>query len=121
MQSLFFDSYALLEIYKGNKNYKKYKEIKVITSYLHLYELYYSLRKNYSEEEIRDFFQFLQSFCVNLKFEWIQKAVEFRLFYKKRDLSYADCLGYIIAKDLGIRFLTGDNQFKDLSNVEFVK
>jgi len=119
--TLFFDSYALLEIYKGNKNYEKYKKVKVITSYLHLYELYYTLRKEYSEEEIKEFFQFLQNFCVDLKFDWIPKAVKFRFFHKKRNLSYADCLGYVIAKDLGIKFLTGDKQFKDLPNVEFVK
>lgn len=119
--ALFFDSYALLEIYKGNKNYEKYKKVKVITSYLHLYELYYSLRKNHNEEEIKDFFQFLQNFCVDLKFDWIPKATKFRFFYKKRDLSYADCLGYVIARELGIKFLTGDEQFKDMSNIEFVK
>lgn len=121
MQSLFFDSYALLETYKGNKNYEKYKQVNVVTSYLHLYELYYNLKKEYEEEEIKDFYQFLQNFCINLEFEWIPEAVEFRFLYKNRDLSYADCLGYVIAKNLGIKFLTGDKQFKDLPNVEFVK
>lgn len=121
MQTLFFDSYALLEIFKGNKNYEKYKKMSVVTSYLHLYELYYNLKKDCNEEEIKDFFQFLQNFCVDLDFDWIPKAVEFRFLYKTRDLSYADCLGYIISKGLGIKFLTGDNQFKDVPNVEFVK
>ena len=118
---MFFDSYALLEIYKGNKSYERYKKVGVVTSYLHLYELYYSLRKEHNNEEIEDFFQVLQNFCINLEFNWIPKAVEFRILNKKKDLSYADCLGYIIARQLRIRFLTGDNQFKDLPDVEFVK
>ena len=45
----------------------------------------------------------------------------FRLLNKKRKLSYVDCLGYILAGMNGAKFLTGDNQFKDLQNVEFVK
>jgi len=121
MQTFFFDSYALIELYRGNKNYEKYKKVNVVTSYFHLYELYYNLIKFNKEEEFIDFFKFIQNFCVILKFEWIPVAVKFRFLHKKRDLSYADCLGYIIAEDLKIKFLTGDEQFKDLPNVEFVK
>ena len=118
---LFFDSYALIEIYKGNKNYEKYKKVKIVTSYAHLYETYYNLRKESGIEEIESFFQHLQKFCISLKFDWIKDATEFRLKNKKADLSYADCLGYIVAKDLKIKFLTGDRQFKNLPNVEFKK
>lgn len=34
-------------------------------------------------------------------------------------LSYADAIGYTLARDLGARFLTGDRAFRRLSNVEF--
>jgi uncharacterized protein len=120
--TFFFDSYALIEIFEKNLNYKKYSNINAVTSYFQVYETYYILIKNnYNFEEIKDFFSFLQNLCVNLNFDWIPKSVEFRRKHKKRDLSYADCLGYIIAKELGIKFLTGDKEFKDLPNVEFVK
>ncbi len=118
----FFDSYALIEIYEKNFNYKKYSKVKVITTYFQVYETYYSLIRNgYSDEEIKSFFDFLQNFCIDLNFCWIPKSVEFRRKYNKRDLSYADCLGYIIAKELGIKFLTGDKEFESLLNVEFVR
>ena len=117
----FFDSYALVEIFKGSKNYEKYKNYKIITSYLHVYELYYSLSREHNEEEFIDFFRFIQRFCINLKFSWIPKASEFKKISSKKNLSYADCIGYIIAKDLGIKFLTGDKEFENLPNVEFVK
>ena len=118
----FFDSYALIEIYEENINYKKYARAKVVTTYFQIYETYYSLVRNgYGDEEIEDFFEFLQNFCISLKFDWIPKSVKFRREFKERDLSYADCLGYVIAKELGIEFLTGDKEFKNLSNVEFVK
>ena len=121
LKTFFFDSYALIEIFEGNRSYEKYKGARVITSYFHIYELNYILRKKYTEEDIEDFLQYLESFCVELDFKWIGEAVAFRRENKKRDLSYADCLGYIIAEDLGVKFLTGDNQFRVLKNVEFVK
>lgn len=120
--TFFFDSYALIEVYQNNKNYKKYASTKIITSYFQVYEVYYGLiRSGCSEEEINDFFEFLQNFCIELNFDWIPKSVQLRREYKKRELSYADCLGYVIAKELGIKFLTGDKEFKDLPNVEFVR
>ena len=120
--TFFFDSYALIEIYEKNMNYEKYAKANVVTSYFQVYEVYYSLIRNgYNEEEIKDFFIFLQNLCIDLKFDWIPKSVEFRKKNKKRDLSYADCLGYTIAKELNIKFLTGDKEFEDLPNVEFVK
>ena len=118
----FFDSYALIEIFEGNPRFERYKDAKIYTSYLQLYETYYCLIRNgYSEEEIRDFFNYLKKFCVNLDFKWIPMSVDFRRKYNKRDLSYADCLGYIIADDMKIKFLTGDKEFEDITNVEFVK
>ncbi len=118
---IFFDSYALVELYEGNINYARFENVKAITSYLNAYETYYILRKKYPERDLEEYFHVLKRICTKLKFEWIKKAVEFRLNNKKRKLSYADCIGYIIAQELGVKFLTGDNQFKDITNVEFVK
>ena len=86
-----------------------------------MYETCFILRKKYSEEEVSEYLSNLQKFCVEMDFSWIEPAVELRHKLKNRDLSYADCLGYVIAEKMGIKFLTGDNQFKDLQNVEFVK
>jgi predicted nucleic acid-binding protein len=36
-------------------------------------------------------------------------------------LSYADCINYSIARKLKIKLLTGDEDFRGLSGVEFVK
>ena len=117
----FFDTYALIEVFKGNENYKPYSKVKVITSYLHLYELYYNLLKEYDEVKIKPFFNRIKGFCINLEFNWIIESCKFRSKHKKNDLSYADCLGYIIAKNKKIKFLTGDKEFENLDNVEFVK
>lgn len=40
---------------------------------------------------------------------------------KRKDLSYADCIGYTYAKRHGMKFLTGDRQFERMQNVEYAK
>ena len=46
--------------------------------------------------------------------------MQFRLSWKDRGVSITDCVGYIMAKKLGIKFLTGDKEFEKLDGVEFV-
>ena len=43
-----------------------------------------------------------------------------KLAKEGRNLSYTDVVGYNIALKRGIRFLTGDRNFKNLENVEWV-
>ena len=40
---------------------------------------------------------------------------------RKKNLSYADCLGYAFALENNRLFLTGDKEFKDMKGVEFVR
>ena len=40
---------------------------------------------------------------------------------EKKALSYADCINYSIAEKMNLKLLTGDEDFRDLKNVEFVK
>jgi predicted nucleic acid-binding protein len=40
---------------------------------------------------------------------------------KEKELSIPDCIGFVIAKRLGAKFLTGDKAFEKKENVEFVK
>ena len=51
----------------------------------------------------------------------IAAAMQFKLAHKAENLSYADCVGYALAAELGIKFLTGDEKFRSKENVEFVK
>ena len=120
-KTFFFDTYALVEIFNGNLGFEQYKTCNVITTYLHLFELFYNLRKIYEKNEVMSFFNKLKETCIDLDFNWIIDASEFRLKNKKYNLSYADCLGYIVSKKLNIKFITGDRQFENMENVEFVK
>jgi len=118
----FFDSYALIEIFQGNLKFEKYKSAKIVTTFFQVYEMYYSLIRNgYSEEDVSDYFNYLKGFCVKLDFDLIPRSVRFRRENYSRGLSYADCLGYVISRKMGIRFLTGDKEFVRMSGVEFVR
>lgn len=119
MRTYFFDTYALVEVFKGNENYKEYASCSVVTTYFHLFELYYNLIRAHDKETVNKFFERLKEFCIELRFEWIIDASELKL--KNKNLSYADCLGYIVAKKLGVKFLTGDKEFENLANVKFMK
>jgi|SRR3989344_1005774 len=116
----FFDSYAFFEIIKANKNYEKYTDSFVATTKLNLFELYNGLLKDMPEiadSELDKYYLFV----VDFDKEIIKEAAKMRVKLNKNNVSMTDCIGYILAKRLDIKFLTGDKEFKDLDNVEFVK
>ncbi|MDO8508491.1 MAG: PIN domain-containing protein [Nanoarchaeota archaeon] len=120
-KSLFFDTYAFVEIIKGNHNYLPYKNAGIITTKLNIFELYHGCLKDKNEELGEEVVQKYFSLIKDFDREVIKEAAKLKFKLNKRNLSMADCIGYCFAKQLGIKFLTGDNQFKDMENVEFVK
>ena len=121
-KKFFFDTYALFEIVHKNPDYSSYiKNIGIITTKLNLMELHYRLLSLYGKEIANIAFERFLSFCIDFLNEDIKDANEFKLLNKKAKLSYIDCLGYMIAKKRNVKFLTGDKEFKDRVNVEFVK
>ncbi|MDD5133690.1 MAG: PIN domain-containing protein [Candidatus Nanoarchaeia archaeon] len=118
----FFDTYALYELIEGNPNYKPYtKNIGIITTKLNLMELHYGLFLKYGKEIADNYYDKLIDYTIQINDNIIKKANEFRVSFKKRKLSYVDCIGYIIARSRNVKFLTGDKEFEDLEGVEFVK
>ena len=122
IKTYFFDTYAFYEIINGNPAYKNYeKEIAIITSKLNLMELHYGMLLLHGKEKADEYYEKFLEFTVEIEDEIIKMANYFRAEYRKRKLSYVDCIGYTIAKLRNIKFLTGDMQFQDLENVQFVK
>lgn len=120
MVKFFLDTFAMMEIIKGNPKYQKYLDSELFTSLMNLYELYYKLLKVSDEKSAEDkFFQF-REFLIHIEDVHIFLASKFRLQNTKLALSYVDCLGYSMAKEKGMKFLTGDRPFKSMENVEFV-
>lgn len=121
IKTFFCDTYALIEIIKGNKNYGIYTDFILITSELNLMELYYSMLKDYGKSLAEKYFSEWEKSAIIIPKLLIQKAMELRYEYNKEKLSYIDCMGYIYALENGIPFLTGDSKFKNKIGVEFVK
>ena len=72
---------------------------------------------------IKSFLTFVNNFVPNIVLDatTIKEAMLFSAKHKRQDLSAADCIGYVMAIKLGLKFLTGDRQFRDMAGVEFVK
>ncbi len=118
--SYFFDSYAIIEILKSSENYRSYINLDFITTKLNIFEVYYRILRD-SQEKADIFLKLYMMHVVDFDEFIIAEACKFRLTNKSRDFSMTDCIGYFVALKTGVKFLTGDAQFKNMKNVEFVK
>ena len=116
----FFDSYAIVEILKRNPAYRKYDEYPAIFTILNKMEICWWALNNHDENlMIAVLNMFSQPALVDD--DTLKDAILLRKKYIKRKLSYVDAIGYTYAQKNNLLFLTGDEQFKDLPGVEFVK
>ncbi len=121
--SYFVDTYAMIEYLSGNKRYLRYFKNDLHTSKLNLMELYFLVLREHGENTADRSYATFRLFETSFDDEDVKEAMKLRLRLKagKNHLSYADALGYHIAKRIGAKFLTGDDAFQRLPNVEFVK
>jgi len=118
---MFFDSYAIIELINGNENYQKYKEINIITNTLHLAEVMYSLLLRTNYNKAIEIINNLDLEIIDISQDIAIESSLFRFKHKNKELSYADCIGYITAIKNNLLFLTGDKEFENMEHVEFVK
>ena len=121
IKTYFCDTYALIEIIKGNKNYDIYTDFILITSELNLMELYYAMFRDYGKILAEKYFNEWKISAIRIPIHLIQTAMELKYLHKKEKLSYIDCMGYAYAMENGVLFLTGDSKFRNKEGVEFVK
>lgn len=121
MVKYFFDSYAIIEIIKGNPNYAKYASEPVTTSLFNLIEVYWNVLNEGTETKANETYDKFRDSVVEINDETLKKAVKFRKQNKKKNLSYTDCIGYVYAIENNLIFLTGDKEFKETEKVEYIK
>ena len=125
MARYYADTYALVEILRGSSAYERYAGEELVTSEFNLLELAYALTRDYGREKAVEVLKIVRAFVtiVQTTDEDYAEASALRIELKKQDknLSLIDALGYVLAKRLRILFLTGDREFKDLDNVEYIK
>ena len=117
--TVFYDTYAMIEMVRQNPQYATYLEEEFATTVFNLVELYTLLRRDFNEEVARSsFFRFKEGA------EEVEDLIIFkagRLKLSNKNLSYADCIGYSYAREKNIVFLTGDRGFKDLPGVQIIR
>ena len=121
---LYIDTYAMIEYLNGNRDYAKYfKGQSLVTSILNLGELYYLLLRDSGEMMADRAYLAFANYQTPITEQDVKDGMKFRLRLKAQrvNLSYADAIGYSIAQRDKARYLTGDDAFKALSGVEFVK
>jgi len=121
MVRFFFDSYAVVEMVKGNPDYSKYlAEVQIITIF-NLAEIYWAALRDFGERKSNEVYSEIKPFVREVDDETLKEAIKFRNKEKNKRVSYADCIGYIYALRNKLVFLTGDKQFKNMEGVHFVK
>jgi|SRR3989344_6323972 len=118
-QKYFFDTYAFFEILRGNPNYNKYINSVIITTIFNIAELNYNLKKEKDKKTADSVTEKYKDFVVNVNVNDVKRAMDIKI--KDKDLSIPDVVGYSVAKRYKIKFLTGDEGFRNFENVEFVK
>lgn len=115
------DTYTLIEIYLGNKDFLDYLNIELVITDLTLAEFYGVLLRDYGEEDANLWFRKLEKYSVPVGRDILKEAAKFRHKNKKSGISFFDAVGYIFALKKGYKFVTGDKEFENKINVEFKK
>ena len=89
----------------------------VILSFKELME-----KLNLNDEKADEVYSKYSQFVAEISDEILKEAIKFRKkVYKDKKISYVDAIGYTYALKNNLVFLTGDKEFENLKNVEFVK
>ena len=119
-RTFLYDTYALIEMMKRNPNYEEYLNEEIIINNFIFSEFCYKLfRENIKNAE--EYINEVEYAIMDVESRVIEEAMRFRVVHKKKKLSMTDCISYIMAQNLGIKFLTGDKEFEKFDGVEFVK
>lgn len=117
----FFDTYAVIELMRKNSVYNEYVDARIRITFINLVEITYITFLQHGLTAAQDVLSRFKEFIVELSDDDVIEAIRFRAEHKKKSLSYADCLGYTYAKTHNLVFLTGDDAFRNMLNVEFKK
>jgi len=117
MVNYFFDTYAIIELLKHNPDYAPYKDCGFATTILNKIELHSWAVNAYGDA----FGEILLAIPTHdITNDVIRNATAFRLKHKRRNISYADAIGYAFARVHELTFLTGDKAFTDIPHVKHV-
>ena len=106
---------------KRNTNYERFKDFNIITSVMNIGEIYNIILREKGKKTADEWFESFSFELLEISPEIMIKSVYFRHINKDKNISSTDAVGYILSLKHNFKFLTGDKQFENLPNVEFVK
>lgn len=115
------DTYALMAIAGGDAAFEKFVTEDFIIPDTTLAEFYWVLLRDTSEANAQTWISRIKPYSVVPGKELLLDATRFRFFHRKKDISFFDAVGYCFAKKNNLPFVTGDEQFRSFSGVEFIK
>lgn len=115
------DTYALVEIAKGNPKFTDYVNSNFVLTDLTLAEFYLVLLREDGEKVADYWFKKLERYSLSISKEILIEAVKFRYENRKSNISFFDAVGYVFSLKNGYYFVTGDKEFENLPNVDFRK
>lgn len=124
MVKFFWDTYALILLLQGDERVLPYIDENGITSTLNIAELCAYLLRNRLECEniayrIRETFTLIERIPLSIAVE--SAKLRHKMRESGKQWSYVDAIGYLLATKTEAKFLTGDKEFKDIENVEFIE
>ncbi len=124
MTQVFADTYALLAHFDGTKAYTGLLvDGAFATTALNVTEVAYRLLQRGQAQDLGRVLPVLQRHVVEPNQSVIEAAARFKWARRQSgaNCSYVDAWGYATAQHLGIPFLTGDEDFRGVPGVKFVK
>ena len=117
----FLDTYALVEIKRGNPKFDYLLGSSFVISDITLAEFYSVILREEGEKTADYWFKKLEYSSLPVSKEILVEAIKFRQKYKKTGISFFDAVGYVFALKKSYKFVTGDKEFEKLDNVDFKK
>jgi hypothetical protein len=122
----FYDSYAIIEYLNGNHKYRHYfEDADGVLTKLNLMEVYFRILGTNGTKAAKNVISTFSRYLIDFDIPAIEGSMKLRLELKnskkRLDISCADALGYHLARQAGMKFLTGDRAFEALEDVEFVR
>lgn len=121
MRKKCLDTYALVEIAKGNPEFFKYLSEEVILTDITLAEFYAVLLREDGKQTAEYWFQKLSPYSMVVDKEILKQAVAFRYEHRQEKMSFFDAVGYVFSQAKGYIFVTGDKAFEKRKGVEYQK
>ena len=115
------DTYALIEVAKGNSEYVKLFEKEFLITNETLAEFFWVVLRDFGSRLAEEWYKKLASYGTDVKQSLLIEAMRYRFEHKKENLSFFDCVGYLYAQTENHLFVTGDKEFKDKKGVLFIK